>query len=82
MNARTFVSNAEGDVELIEITELETSSGRIVRIMFEDKRMDDIRLSLDGEGKVKVKFFKEDGEPVNMVVGHHSIVWEVINDDQ
>ena len=76
MNARTFVSNVEGDVQRIEITELETSLGREVRIMFEDGRMDDVRISLSKDGRVHIRFFAKGGKPVAYVVGHHSIGWD------
>lgn len=75
MNAKTFVSNAEGDVQPIEITELETSSGRTVRIMFEDGRMDDIRLQLH-DGRVWVSFYKKGGELVETIVGSKNIGWD------
>ncbi len=75
MNAKTFVSNAEGDAQRMEVTELERG-GRSVRIMFQDARMDDVRLTLDDEGRVWVKFFEKGGNPVAKIVGHHSIGWD------
>ena len=64
MNARTFVSNAEGQVQRIEITELELAAGRTVRIMFDDASLDDIRLHLGPEGRVWVHFYKKGGREI------------------
>lgn len=71
MNAKTFISNAEGVVEPIEITELETSSGRTVRIMFNADQMDDVRLHLGKEGRVWISFYKKGGREIVDAIGSH-----------
>jgi hypothetical protein len=80
MNAKTFVSNAEGAVEHIEITELETSGGRTVRIMFDSHR-DDIRIYKGVEGRIWVAFYKDGGREIVEPVGRHVIPY-VRKEDQ
>lgn len=80
MNAKTFVSNAEGEIQGIEITELETAAGRTVRIMFEDVRMDDVRITLSKDGRVRLSFYTPVTEAASRevvhIVGSKHIGWD------
>ncbi len=71
MNAKTFVSNAEGFIEPIEITELEKSSGLTLRIMFTPFK-DDVTIFMDKEGRVWVQFYKIGGRKILEPVGSHA----------
>jgi len=80
MNARTFVSNINGVTQRIEITELEKSSGRTVRIMFDSEDaenlgqpLDDVVLSIDIDGNVRIVFYDWFGDRVDRIVGYHKL---------
>ena len=74
MNAKTFVSNAEGQTERIEITELERAAGRTVRIMFETK--DDLVLYMDEKGNVLASFYGRDGLQKTVTIS--SKIWHAL----